>query len=303
MSPEESYSTALKAVEFAKIIRMLRDPKLGCPWDLEQNVLSLRNFLVEEAYECVEASQNLANSDSPEHRNAFADELGDVLLQVFLNAEITRQAKQFSVDQVFDAISHKMIERHPHVFLEKSAAIDSESVVNQWEKIKAASKVSSESASNAGRDTDKVESLLKKSAGKKSLPTLDYLCGISKQSYKLGFAWKNLSDTFGDLRSEVVELEEELKSPGFSVSKIADEAGDVLYALANVVTFLNQEHKTELSLDLLGRQTAQKFLNRFAEMEMIRSERGQNLTEESARALSLDEWNELWKEAKVRRYS
>jgi 2,3-bisphosphoglycerate-independent phosphoglycerate mutase len=291
---EANFEVAQGAVEFYRVTKMLRDPKLGCPWDLEQNLASLQPFLIEESYEAIEACNTLLKNDSPENRIAYADELGDVLLQVYLNSEVASQSNQFALSTVFNSITKKMIERHPHVFMNHKSDIENaDQVVSQWDLIK-------------NKDKPNVISLMEKAAKKRSLPTLDYLVGISKRSYKMGFAWKSLKETFGDLVSEVDELRHEVEASNPDLTKIADEAGDVIYALANVIVYLNEQTKESdevLNLDILARQSARKFLNRFEEMEKIQFENGHHLTEQSAKELTLDQWNQLWVSAKKRRYS
>lgn len=296
----DSFAVAKAAIAFHRTIAKLRSPQGGCPWDLEQTFGSLRSYLIEEAYEAVHAAEAVTSAQTPQERaqaaEAFADELGDVLLQVFLNAQVAADEKLFNVTQVFEAIDEKMIRRHPHVF-GGEAVSSADAVVTQWDAIKNAEK------QNAEEDVS--PSLLHKATKKRSLPTLEWLHAVSRRSYKLGFAWKTWPETFDDLRSEVAELEAELTHPEASQERIADEIGDVVYALANVVTWLNINRfgETErIDLDLAARQAGEKFATRFAEMEAIRREEGQPLDEKTAKALTLEVWNTLWKDAKKRRY-
>ncbi len=298
-----SFALARAAVAFHRTVARLRSPDGGCPWDREQTFESLRAFLIEESYEAAHAARDAASA--PE---AFADELGDVLLQVFLNAQLAADDNLFEARTVFEAIDAKMIRRHPHVFGVKSANGDvtragttvetAEEVVSQWDAIKSAEKALSPSEA-------KPKSLLHKALKKRGLPTLEWLREVSRRSYKMGFAWKTLPETFGDLRAEVDELSEELAKPEFDRDRVADEMGDVAYALANVATWLNENRFPEprsIDLDLAARDAGEKFVTRFAEMEAIRREGGHPLDETSAQALSLDAWNELWTSAKRRRY-
>jgi MazG family protein len=217
-----------------------------------------------------------------------------VLLQVFLNSALAEEEGLFSVADVFDAINEKMIRRHPHVFKKESSnATTVDQVLTQWADIK---KVES------GKKEKTPDSLLHKAFKKRILPTLAYGCEISKRSLDIGFQWTEIKDVFRDLESEVHELSQEIFQPNPDVKKIADEAGDVIYSLCNVITFLRErtEAGKHLDLDIAARNAFEKFVTRFSEMETIRKEQGQPLTETDARALTLEEWNDLWKGAKHR---
>ncbi|MCA2961939.1 MAG: 2,3-bisphosphoglycerate-independent phosphoglycerate mutase [Silvanigrellales bacterium] len=299
-SSDESFAVAKAAVAFHRTIAHLRSPEGGCPWDLEQTFGSLRSYLIEEAYEAVHAAEGLVAARTSEERAdaaaAFADELGDVLLQVFLNAQVAADERLFHVRDVFHAIDEKMIRRHPHVFGGERVST-AEAVVTQWDAIKSTEKQENPTTTH--------RSLLHKASKKKALPTLEWLRAVSRRSYKLGFAWQTWPETFADLRSEVAELEVELTSSQSSRARIADEVGDVAFALANVVTWLNEnrfEEAEAIDLDIAAREAGEKFVTRFAEMEAIRREQNAPLDEASAKALSLDAWNTLWKDAKKRRY-
>lgn len=296
LSPRDQFKIAQQSVIFAKIVAALREPQGGCPWDLEQDVLSLRSYLIEEAYEAVDAAQRYGTSLSAEDAKQYAGELGDVLLQVFLNAQISSEKGHFTVADVMAGISEKMIRRHPHVFAPDGGAVQtSAEVVKQWDAIKAEE-----------RSQSQPSSLLAKARKKNHMPTLGYLSGISKSSWKLGFAWKTLNETFGDLTSEVAELKAELFSTQPDRNRIADEIGDVILALANIVVFMNESvlvDAVDIDFDLAARASAEKFLTRFEEMESILRERGQEVTEDYARSLSLQVWDQLWREAKQRKYS
>ena len=289
------FALAKNALGFFDTVARLRAPD-GCPWDKEQTFASLRPYLIEESYEASAAAQKLAEG-KPEGAAEFCDELGDVLLQVYLNAQIASETKLFDAAAVYAGINEKMIRRHPHVFAPQTAqATTAGEVVSQWDKIKA--------TENAG-NPEKRTSLLKKALKKQALPTLEYATEVSKRSYRIGFAWKDLPNTFNDLVLEVEELREELFAPEPHWQRIADEAGDVVYALSNIMTFIRENHEhtdAHFSLDLAARAAVQKFITRFQEMELILAEQGHLVTEESAKSLSLDTWNTLWQQAKKRKY-
>jgi len=297
-SHREFFSLGLKSVMFAKTVAALRAQD-GCPWDKEQNIESLRPYLVEEAYEAIEAAAQYAKAGDLETAKAYCGELGDVLLQVFLNAQIASEQKHFTVASVFDDICEKMIRRHPHVFATSENVKTSADVMRQWDAIKA-------QESNA-QALNQPKSLLHKTRKKSAQPTLAWTSAVSKASWKLGFAWKTLEQTFADLSSEIEELRREVFVDAPERSRVADEVGDVVLALANVVVFLNEMKfsgaEPSLDLDLSARASVEKFLSRFEGMENILRERGVDVTEDYAKGLSLEVWDELWREAKRRKYS
>lgn len=293
----ELHSLALSSVLFAKTVAALRAPD-GCPWDKEQNITSLRPYLIEEAYEAVEAATHYAQAADKTSALEYCDELGDVLLQIFLNAQIASEQKHFRVADVFQSITEKMVRRHPHVFATTTSFVSTaEDVVMQWDSIKSSEK--------AHTTTTEQKSLLAKAKSKHALPTLTYSATISKSSWKLGFAWKTLDETFSDLTAEVDELRAELFAEKPDVKKVSDELGDIVFALANVVVFLNETiFKTDAAIDfdLAARESVAKFLSRFEGMEALLRERGHDVTEGAVKNLSLQTWNELWQEAKRRKY-
>jgi MazG family protein len=292
------FALGLRSVLFAKTISALRAPD-GCPWDKEQSIDSLRPYLVEEAYEAIEAAGRYAQNGDLASAQAYCAELGDVLLQVFLNAQIASEKKHFSVSDVFSDIIEKMVRRHPHVFADDGKLLATAGeVVQQWDAIKA--------NENASAGKEKRPSLLAKARKKSAQPTLAYTSAVSKSSYRLGFAWKTLEQTFADVTSEVDELRRELWQENPDRTRIADELGDVVLALANVVVFMNESKFSEgqpIDFDLAARGSVEKFLSRFEGMETILRERGNEVSEDFAKALSLEVWDELWRESKRRKYS
>ncbi|WP_246164806.1 MazG family protein [Fluviispira multicolorata] len=275
----------------------------GCPWDKEQTFSSLRTYMIEEAYEAVASSQNILEKsqiNSAKDLNHFCSELGDVLLQIFLNSQIAHENNYFNIKDVFENINHKMISRHPHVFQKGNYNVEnSNDVVTLWEKIK-----ESEKEKNGDIKYPKKVSLLKKAIKKNSLPTLNFGTEISKSAWKLGFSWQTINEIFQDVILEVKELEDELVHNEFQLEKVIDEIGDVVYALCNLVNFIKETRNeaSSIDFDLIARASFQKFINRFDEMENIMLENKTPLDEESAKKLTLDQWNDLWKKAKKRRY-
>lgn len=248
------------------IMDRLRDPG-GCPWDREQTMGTLAGYLLEEAYEVVDA---IAAEDGGKLR----EELGDLLLQIVFIARIGREREWFDIDGVADAISEKMIRRHPHVFGEREVSGSSE-VKRNWEDIK-----------REERGTESPGSTL---AGvPRSLPGLLKAFRMTEKAAAVGFDWRRPHDVMGKLREEVAELEAELDGLAVGeVDRARDEIGDVLFVLANVARHLGIEPETALQ------RTNAKFARRFQAMEAAASARGKSLRE-----LSLAEQDALWDDAK-----
>lgn len=289
-SGHDNFKLANAAIDFAETVHRLRAPD-GCPWDREQTFETLARYMIEECYEAVAASRQLSQG-RPEASDEFCSELGDVLLQVYLNSEIAKEQKFFAVEDVFKAVNAKMISRHPHVFDRNSEDVKtSDEVLVQWEKLKELEAPSS-----------KQSSLMDKATKKKWQPTLNFASAVAKRSYKVGFAWPTLKEVFGDLCSEVEELSDEIFTDMPDWAKVKDEIGDIGYALSCVTTHLNEKYGQEIDLDLAVRAATEKFLTRFKEMETILREEGFEPTEESVKSIDLGRWDKLWRAAKERRY-
>ncbi len=292
-NPEKRFELAQETLKFADTIAHLRAPD-GCPWDKEQTHLSLTPFLIEEAYEVVNAAKDFEVSSETslktEKRFEFCEELGDVLLQVFLHAQIASEKKDFSITDIVKAIQDKMVRRHPHVFhKDKEQITDSSQVLEQWEELKEKEK------------KIKSKTILDKAIGKKSQPTLTYATYISQAATNVGFGWSSLEETFLQLSQEVEELRIEISAAQPDASKIMDEIGDVLFSLSHFMYFIQKrsgEHT--INLDLICRASIEKFILRFTTMAQILEERGQALTESYAKSMTYEQWTELWDLSKQR---
>lgn len=286
----DQHALFVKAVvSFKKTIEILRGPN-GCPWDKEQSFLSLIPFMIEETYEAVDAAFKLSSGNKKSQAD-YCEELGDVLLQVFMNAELAHENNMFSIIDVINSINQKMIRRHPHVFAKDDfSAKNSEEVLKQWYEIKETEK-----------PHDKTKTLLEKGINKKYLPTLQYGCAVSKAALNVGFSWEQLAQVFENLEKEVQELKHEIFSENPNVKAISDEAGDVIYSLCNLITFLKERHgmDKELCLELSARNSIEKFITRFKKMEFISKNKNKSLSKEVALSLTLDQWNELWEQTKL----
>lgn len=250
---------------FAKIreiIAELRGPN-GCPWDKKQTHESLKKYLIEEAYELIEA----INEDDIDH---IIEELGDVLLQVLLHAQIGEDDGFFSIDDVIEGLSDKMIRRHPHVFGDKTAETEAD-VLKNWQEIKNEEK--------GGTD----ESSLLDQVGK-SLPNLMAAEEIQKKAAKVGFDWKEVEPAWEKVKEELREFEvEALKGS----DQMPNEFGDILFALVNIARFYKIDPEEALF------QTNQKFRRRFFYVEQKVRESGRTFED-----FELEQLDQFWEEAK-----
>jgi tetrapyrrole methylase family protein / MazG family protein len=247
--------------EFASlvdIIARLRSPE-GCPWDRKQTHRSLRPDFLEECYEVLEA---LDEGDTVKLRQ----ELGDLLLHIFLQAQIAGEAGEFGLSDVMKGISQKLVYRHPHVF-GSAGAKSAEEVAYDWEALK--------------RDErGKEDSLL--ASVPRNMPALSYSQEVQQRAATVGFDWKDVDGVIEKLAEEVGELKQVEDR-----QEQAREFGDMLFALANAARWMKIDLETAL------REANKKFYRRFAYMEQVCRERGLELGK-----LSFEEQNALWEEAK-----
>lgn len=227
--------------DFIDIIDVLRGPN-GCPWDRAQTHQSLRKHIVEESYETVSAINN-GDVDN------LCEELGDVLLQIILHSNIASENKEFTISDVINMVSQKMIHRHAHIFGDKTAN-SPEEVKKLWEEIKAQDK-GYQSAS---------EVLNSISTG---LPTLVYASKLQSKARKYGFDFECIEDTFAKINEEMLEFKHELYKNPKNESDIENELGDVLFSVVNMARF------ADVDPDLALRRASEKFKNRFHIMEKL----------------------------------
>jgi tetrapyrrole methylase family protein/MazG family protein len=246
------------------IMRLRRDPD-GCPWDRQQTHQSLTRYVIEEAYEVVEALEE----EDMEH---LAEELGDLLLQIYLHAEIARQDGDFSIGDVLEHISAKMIRRHPHVFGDVEVS-NAGQVVQNWEDIKRQERAS------AGQDIE-AESVLDRVP--LASPALIVAQEYQKRAVKAGFEFEDISGVYAKLNEELAELEK-AQTP----EERREELGDILFIVAKLARWLKVDAEEAL------RQTNRKFRKRFQVMEALAREQERELS-----SYSNPEWRELWQRAK-----
>lgn len=253
-----SISNLKNLKELVEIVSVLRSPE-GCPWDREQNHKTLRANLLEETYEALDAIDS-------EDVEGLKEELGDVLLQVVLHAQIASEEEKFTIEDVAKTISEKLIRRHPHVFGEVKVKNSDEVIVN-WEQIKRQEKPERKSALSGIART---------------LPALMVATELSKKAVKTGFEWPNVESLWECLNSETEEFKKEAHKG--DKPAMEDELGDILFTIVNVARW----HKIDPELALL--EANKKFKKRFQAMEAI--------AEKDLREYSIDELEELWQKAK-----
>lgn len=240
--------------QLIEIVKKLRGPG-GCPWDIAQTHASLTPFAVEEAHELEEA---IANND----KENMKEELGDLLFQSVLHAEIARQNGDFDIHDVVNHLNNKMVSRHPHVFSDVKVK-DASEVLKNWEEIKATEKA-----------TDPFDI-------PKSFPALLKAHKIGKRSKKFDFDWNTPSEVLEKTREELLELEEAIASN--DKAHIEEEMGDLLFTLAQLARHLDFDSEKSL------RQANQKFINRFEKMLEINPD---------LKNISRDEKENLWNQVK-----
>jgi MazG family protein len=249
----------------------------GCPWDREQTHHTLRTYLVEEAYEVLEALE--AGDDKK-----FAEELGDLLLQIVFHSQIAREEKRFDVQDVIREIHDKMVRRHPHVFGEAEAKNAAE-VLKNWEQLKAQERKAKNEAGKgkSGTGQEREESLL--DGISRALPAALEGFQLTRRAARIGFDWEKAEDVIEKVAEESAELRREIADG--QTDRIEEEVGDLLFAAVNVARFLHVDPEIAL------KAANAKFSRRFRAMEE-RAERSGRKLADVLRA----EMEELWEVAK-----
>ena len=283
------------------IMARLRGPG-GCPWDREQTFDTIKPYTLEEAYEVIEA---IDARDWPE----LTGELGDLLLQVLFYSQMAAEEQLFSIDDVLDRLSNKLVDRHPHVFGEVKAETSGE-VLRNWQALKAEEKKKRQQASGDDVDGAKAghpDSVLHGISS--AMPSLMAAYKISSRAAQVGFDWSNIEGLFDKLEEETDELRKNLEeypepgprpvgvsstasARGVKVSeelqaRLEDEVGDLLFVLVNVARYLALDPESAL------RKTNRKFRRRFEYLEDRLREQGRKPSD-----ASLDEMESLWQESK-----
>ena len=249
--------------DLLRIMEILRGPG-GCPWDAEQTHESIKKDLIEETYEVIEA----INKKNPV---MLQEELGDLLMQVVFHSRLSQEAGEFAFAEVCDGICKKLIERHPHVFGEVSVS-DTDEVLSNWDAIKRRSK-------EHVTTTQAIDSV------PRELPALMRSAKIQHKAAKAGFDWPDIAGAMDKIPEETQELKQAIASG--DQAAVADELGDLLFAVVNVSRFVHVDAEEALTA------ATDKFRNRFAAVETLANQRGINM-----KTTPIEELDRLWDEVK-----
>lgn len=264
-------NTGEAAQRLEELIRVLRSPQ-GCPWDREQTHESLRRCMIEEAYEAVDAIEQ-------EDMSHLEEELGDVMLQVVMHAEIASERGDFDLTSVMNRVSDKMIHRHPHVFNDfdgkksKNRAETIDNVLEKWENIK-------QKEHKEKTTTQSMNEI------PKNLPALIRSEKVQKKAARVGFDWDDVECAFQKIGEETQEVLEAYRRG--AKKEILEEIGDLLFAVVNVARFLEVDPEEALNC------TSDKFIRRFGYIEQRAGEAGTRPED-----MTLKEMDKLWDEAKL----
>lgn len=259
-----------------EIMEALRQPETGCPWDVVQTFETIKPYTIEEAYEVADAIERKDMDD-------LCEELGDLLLQVVFHARIAEERGEFAFGDVVEAVTSKMIRRHPHVFA-VSAANTPDSVKLQWDQIKAEEKRErAERRARRGITEDFKAGFL--GGVQRSQPALTEALKLQKQAARVGFDWSDPAPILDKIEEEIAELREALAEG--KPEKVSDELGDLIFALVNIGRHVKADPEDAL------RGTNTKFRRRFNHIETSLTENGETLQE-----ASLERMEDLWQAAK-----
>lgn len=246
--------------KFIDVIAKLRDPNGGCPWDLEQTHQSLKPYVIEETYEVIDAID--------EGPDKLKEELGDLLLQVVLHSQIAKDEKTFTIAEVIEIVTEKMIKRHPHVFGDKNFST-SDQVLRNWEQTKS-------------RDLSPEKSIL--DGVPKAMPSLLRSQRVGEKAARVGFEWPTLEGVRDKVFEEMQEFLECCTDEAQDKSRLEDEFGDILFSLTQLARRMKFNAE-----DLLSR-SCNKFVFRFKAME---KKAGRDLSK-----ITLEELDRIWEEVK-----
>jgi len=255
----------------------LRNPETGCPWDIVQTFETIKPYTIEEAYEVSDAIERNDMDD-------LCDELGDLLLQVVFHARMAEEAGDFAFGDVVEAITRKMIRRHPHVFA-RSDADTPDAVKIQWDAIKQAEKRErAERRAARGISEDFKSGFL--GSVQRSFPALTEALKLQERAAKVGFDWSSPEPILDKIEEEIGELREALKSG--DRAKVSDELGDLIFAVVNIGRHVKADPEQAL------RGTNTKFRRRFSHIETTLDAEGETLE-----AATLERMEDLWQAAKA----
>ena len=259
--------------QLIEVVAQLRSPDGGCPWDLAQTPESLTPYVIEEAYEVVDA---IRSSDP----KAIAEELGDLLLQVILQAQIASESNQFSLTEIANGITEKLIRRHPHVFGDSRgdnpaiAPLSVDEVHQNWEQIKAAEK---------GETLENTSLSSKLSRIARTMPPISATMKISKKAAAVGFEWENVEGVWDKFREEIAEFEYAIEHE--DKARQESELGDIMFALINVARWYDLDPLIALQ------ETNHRFVKRFSQVEAA--------CDRPISDYTIEELEKLWQKAKA----
>ncbi|MGB8457060.1 MAG: nucleoside triphosphate pyrophosphohydrolase, partial [Candidatus Acidiferrum sp.] len=261
--------------KLAGVQERLRAPD-GCPWDREQTHASLRTYLVEEAYEVLEAMES--GDDAK-----FAEEMGDLLLQIVFHSQIAKEEGRFTVADVIREVHDKMVRRHPHVFGEKRAK-DAAEVLKNWEQIKKEERTAAGTKSQDGtKHTGKIDSLM--DGVSRALPAALEGFQLTRRAARIGFDWTNIEGVIEKMNEEAEELRQALETE--DAKRTEEEMGDLLFAAVNLARFL------QIDPEIALKKANAKFSARFRGMEELAGKAGKALAD-----VPREQMEELWETAK-----
>ena len=252
--------------DLVALMARLRDPKTGCPWDLEQTFATIAPYTIEEAYEVADA---IERNDMGELKG----ELGDLLFQSVFHARMAEEAGHFDINDVVQTLVTKMVDRHPHVFGTTRTVDSAEAQTSAWETMKAAERAKKA----AGTTPSALDGVAL------GLPALMRAEKLAKRAARVGFDWPSPGPVIHKLQEEIAELEEAMGAAVPDQAHVAEELGDILFVVANLCRKLSVDPEVAL------RDANSKFGKRFRAMEALATSRGQDFA-----SLSLDEQEELW---------
>ncbi len=260
--------------KLAAVQARLRAPD-GCPWDREQTHGSLRTYLIEEAYEVLEA---LESGDDAK----FSEEMGDLLLQIVFHSQIAKEEGRFEVSDVIREVHDKMVRRHPHVFGEKRAK-DSAEVLKKWEQIKKEERAAAAKKGDDSKGAGKTSSLL--DGVSRALPAALEGFQLTRRAARIGFDWENVEGVIDKMNEEAGELRQALVAK--DAERTEEEMGDLLFAAVNLARFLHVDPEIAL------KKANAKFSSRFRRMEELAAKSGKALAD-----VPREKMEEFWDTAK-----
>ena len=278
-SPRKTTRKALGAGEwFERLVALQKRLRAanGCPWDREQTHATLRTYLIEEAYEVLDALQT--GDDSK-----FAEEMGDLLLQIVFHSQIATEEGRFTISDVIREIHEKMVRRHPHVFGTKRAK-DAAEVLKNWEQIKARERREKSGKAEKSNSEDAAPASLLDGVPRGLPATLEGL-QLTKKAARIGFDWRDAQGIFDKMREECAELQHVLDRG--DEQKVEEEVGDLLFAAVNLARFLRVDPEIAL------KNANTKFSQRFRAMEQLAAQSGRPLEK-----VPREEMESLWEAAK-----